>query len=106
MRFEMNDTSAKILEIIKSIPEGKVMTYGQIAACAGYPGGARQVVRLLHIYSEKFNLPWHRVINSKGLIAIKKPEGHFIQKQLLIKEGVEIDENGKINLDKYLYTYI
>ena len=46
------------------------MTYGQIATLAGSPRGARQVVRVLHTLSEKYKLPWHRVINSKGEISI------------------------------------
>ncbi len=100
----MTDGSKKIIEIIKSIPNGKVMTYGQVGALAGYANGARQVVRILHTCSEKYNLPWHRVINSKGMVAIKSPEGYMMQKTLLEREGVVISENGEIDLNQYLYT--
>jgi len=100
----MTENSKRIIDIISSIPRGKVMTYGQVAAYAGDPRGARQVVRALHVYSEKFNLPWHRVINSKGLIAIKSPEGFLMQKHLLEEEGIEISDTGKIDLKIYLHS--
>ncbi len=86
----------KVIEIIKKIPEGKVTSYGAVAACAGSPRSARQVVRILHSSSEKYNLPWHRVINSRGYIAIKDPEGFAEQKALLEMEGVFLDASGQI----------
>ena len=86
----------KVIEILKKIPEGKVTSYGAVAACAGCPRSARQVVRILHSSSEKYNLPWHRVINSRGYIAIKDPEGFAEQKALLEMEGVFSDASGQI----------
>ena len=77
------------------------MTYGQIAALAGNPKGTRQVVRVLHSMSVKHRLPWHRVVNSKGMIAIKDPEGAMMQKVLLESEGVLIGRNGSIDLSRY-----
>ncbi|MFX1494230.1 MAG: MGMT family protein, partial [Promethearchaeota archaeon] len=58
--------SQNIRELIKQIPYGRIATYGQIAAFAGNPRAARQVAWILHSCSKKDNLPWHRVINSKG----------------------------------------
>ena len=49
------------------------------------------------------DLPWHRVINAKGEIAIKDDESHFVQVALLKSEGIEIDENERINVEKYRY---
>lgn len=97
----MEDFTHRVIEIIKNIPSGKVMTYGQIAAAAGSPRAARQVVRVLHSLSEKYKLPWHRVINSKGQIGIKDYEGHELQRMILISEGVNIAEDGTIDLGKY-----
>ncbi len=85
------------VEVIKNIPEGKVATYGQIAALAGNPRGARQVVRVLHSSSRKEGLPWHRVINCKGMISLTG-EGYDIQRSLLEAEGVVFDDKGKIDL--------
>ncbi len=78
-----------VLQIIKKIKKGKVMTYGQIAALAGNPKGTRQVVRILHSMSAKYKLPWHRVVNSKGTISIKDGESALMQKVLLDEESVD-----------------
>jgi methylated-DNA-protein-cysteine methyltransferase-like protein len=85
------------IEVISNIPAGKVATYGQVATLAGNPRGARQVVRVLHSSSRKEGLPWHRVINSKGTISLKR-EGGYIQRSLLEAEGIIFDVKGKVNL--------
>lgn len=92
----------KVIAIIKQIPKAKVATYGQITMMAGNYRGARQVVRVLHSMSEKEGLPWHRVINSKGTISLTG-EGYRIQKQLLKAEGITLDEQGKIDFDRFLW---
>lgn len=99
----MNPFTEKTIRIIKSIPEGKIMTYGQIARVAGSPSGARQVVRILHSMSRAYDLPWHRVINAKGEIAVKDEESHFTQVSLLKSEGIEMDRNNRINTEQYRY---
>lgn len=88
---------------IASIPRGKVATYGQIAAIAGNPRAARQVVRVLHTSSEKENLPWHRVINSKGKISLNPGFGYELQKTLLQKEGVQFEDKDIVDFHKYLW---
>ncbi len=97
----MTPFTAKVIEIIRNIPEGRVMTYGQIAAQAGSPRAARQVVRILHSMSKKHCLPWHRVINAKGQIALQDDESYNEQLLSLEAEGVEIGLNGVIDLKKY-----
>ncbi|MFH1699235.1 MAG: MGMT family protein [Candidatus Zixiibacteriota bacterium] len=94
----------KVVEIIKKIPRGKVATYGLIAALAGSPRAARQVVRALHASSRKEKLPWHRVINSQGKIGLKPGEGYELQRQLLLDEGVIFRENDSVDLDIYLWS--
>ncbi|MFY4776128.1 MGMT family protein [Metabacillus sp. RGM 3146] len=98
----MKPFTERAIAIIKEIPEGKVMTYGQIAALAGSPRGARQIVRILHSMSRKYSLPWHRVINSKGEVAIKDDEGSFSQKALLQAEGIVIQQSC-IDLETFQY---
>ena len=88
---------------IKKIPSGKVATYGQIAAMAGSPRGARQVVRALHSSSDKEGLPWHRVINSQGMISLPPGRGFELQRQLLEDEGVEFDRKGRVDLKRFLW---
>ncbi|MCC3355485.1 MGMT family protein [Bacillus sp. REN16] len=98
----MKPFTENVIQIIKQIPPGKVMTYGQIAKIAGSPRGARQVVRVLHSMSKKYNLPWFRVINSKGEIAIRDEETHDAQIIFLEDEGVEVVD-GAVELSKYQY---
>lgn len=93
----------RVVDIIKKVPYGKVATYGQIAAYAGNPRAARQVSYILHSSSGKENLPWHRVINSKGGISLRPRHGYELQKQLLKKEGIKFTKNDTIDLKKFLW---
>ena len=93
----------RVIDIIKSIPKGKIATYGQIAALAGNPRGARMVVRVLHTSSKKENLPWHRVINSKGKISLPPGSGFELQKALLKKEGIVFKEVDSVDLKRFLW---
>jgi methylated-DNA-protein-cysteine methyltransferase related protein len=99
----MQPFTERVVEIIKNIPEGKVMTYGQIAREAGSPRAARQVVRALHSMSRKHRLPWHRVVNAKGQIALKENDSYTEQLFSLESEGIQIGLNGIIDLEKYQY---
>jgi methylated-DNA-protein-cysteine methyltransferase-like protein len=92
-----------IITIIQNIPNGKVLTYGRIAKLAGNPRAARQVAWTLNSSTEKYGLPWHRVINSKGLVALKSEEGRNQQKYLLLKEGIEFIDEFRIDLSRYLW---
>lgn len=95
--------SKRAIQLIKAIPEGKVATYGLIAALAGNPRAARGVTWLLHSSSEKYTLPWHRVINAKGQISFSPLSSSYsLQKELLEQEGIIII-NGHIDLKKYLW---
>ena len=98
----MEPFTKKAIAVIQCIPSGSVMTYGQIAAHAGSPRGARQVARLLHSMSSKYQLPWHRVINAEGRISIQDGIHREIQEELLQAEGVEINDS-KIDLTKFRF---
>lgn len=89
--------------IIGQIPPGMVTTYGLIASYAGNRSGARQVARILYSSSEKYALPWHRVVNRHGEISPRSSMGHLFQRQLLEEEGVVFTEKGKIDLANYLW---
>ncbi|MBN2362911.1 MGMT family protein [candidate division WOR-3 bacterium] len=99
----MEEFTLVVAEIIKMIPAGKVMTYKQIAFCAGSPGSARQVARILHSCSEKYSLPWHRVINSMGKISFTEKRAYSLQKKMLSKEGIVFDKEGKIDLEEFSF---
>lgn len=100
----MQKFTEKTIQIIKDIPPGKVMSYGQIAAQAGSPRGSRQVARVLHSMSAKFGLPWHRVVNAEGRVVLSDEEARHTQLVLLRAEGVEIDGNGKIDLQRFRHN--
>ncbi len=92
-----------VISIIKQIPKGKVATYGLIAKLSGNSKASRQISFILNSCSEKYNLPWYRVINSKGQISLKKNYGYELQKELLENEGVVFDEKDCVDLNKYLW---
>ena len=92
--------TSRAITVIRAIPAGKVATYGQIAALAGSPGGARQIVRILHSLSAREGLPWHRVINSRGEIALPEGGGREAQRAALKTEGVRIDARGRIDMTR------
>lgn len=95
--------TADIIDAIAAIPSGRVATYGGIAALAGNPRAARQVVRVLHIYTEKESLPWHRVINGQGRIALPRGGGFAEQRRLLQAEEVAVDDQGRVDLARFLW---
>ncbi len=91
-----------ILATIQRIPRGKVASYSQVALVAGWPGRARLVARVLgDVPSEFEGLPWFRVINAQGRIAIPESSpGHLQQQRLLKAEGV-VFLNGRVSFDKH-----
>jgi methylated-DNA-protein-cysteine methyltransferase-like protein len=95
--------SETVIQLIKNIPFGKVSTYGALAKQAGSPRAARQVSWLLHSSSKKHNLPWHRVINSKGEIAMKDVAAKEMQRDLLLEEGVGFLKIYRVDLNNFLW---
>ncbi len=98
-----SEFTQEVIKIIKSIPQGKVLTYGMVAKLAGNPRAARQVSWVLHSSSKKYDLPWHRVINSKGLITLNSDEDRYYQKNLLKEEGIKFKNEFGIDLKEYLW---
>ena len=86
----------RIKIVIKAIPHGEVMGYGEVGDAAGFPRSARTVSWVLKTSSEKDGLPWHRVVNKERRIAIKNPDGHHLQRALLESEGWKFDKTGKM----------
>jgi methylated-DNA-protein-cysteine methyltransferase-like protein len=90
-----------IWQVVNSIPKGKVATYGQVAAIAGYPQHARLVGNVLKKLPKDTSLPWHRVINAQGKISFPvDSEAYKRQRSLLEQEGIKF-LNGKLSLKQY-----
>jgi len=96
-----SETTKRIQDIILHIPRGRVLSYGEAAALAGLPNGARQVVRVLHSSAEKEGLPWQRLLRKDGSIALPRGGGFELQKALLEDEGVEVTAAGKVDMLRF-----
>lgn len=93
-----NPFSSEVIRIVALIPEGRVMTYGQIAALAGNARAARIVGGIAH-FSDP-SLPWQRVVNKRGGLASGYPGGRLGHKQHLEAEGVKVmGEDGDYYVD-------
>lgn len=95
----------KVYDVVKKVPKGKVITYGQIAFMVGSPRAARIVGGALHRNPEPGITPCHRVVNREGRLAPAFAFGGLDeQRRLLEQEGVEVSEDGYVDLHKYLWN--
>ena len=76
-----------VYELMAQLPDDTVTTYGDLAAFAGHPYAARRVGEIAHGGPEE--LPWHRLVNCKGGLAVGFPGGQAVQRQLLEHDGVD-----------------
>ena len=102
MKMDLEEFRQGVYNIVAQIPQGKVMTYGQIAILLGYPDYARQVGHALHGASLSLNLPCHRVVNAQGRTA----PGWQQQPELLRKEGVVFKRNGHVDMTISLWRQL
>ncbi len=90
-----------VYKLVRDIPRGRVMSYGQIATILGVPRAARAVGYAMRGCTDP-RVPWHRVINSKGEISGKGGgERPLLQRGLLEGEGVAFDANDACDLKRY-----
>ncbi len=92
----------RVYAVVRAIPRGRVMTYGQVASAAGMPRAARLVGTALRVALSATPLPWQRVVGQRrpgfAAISIKDPVGGAMQRKLLMKEGVRFTDTGAIDL--------
>jgi methylated-DNA-protein-cysteine methyltransferase related protein len=101
----MSEFSKKVIDIVCMVPQGKVVSYGQVALMAGVPRAARQVGRILHLFGDGPGVPWWRVINNTGRISTKCPEHTpLIQKSLLESEGIIVSADFEIDMGIYRFA--
>ena len=96
----------RIYDVVRLIPKGKVATYGQVATAAGNPRWSRVVGYALHVNPDPKTIKCHRVVDRNGRLS---PAfvfgGSNAQAELLKAEGVEVSEDGHVDLKKYLWHF-
>ena len=97
---------SRYYRVVSRIPRGRVATYGQVALVAGAPRAARQVgYALSALRGTRHRVPWQRVLGSRSrthaAISILDPMGSAVQRALLEAEGVEVDDRGRVSLERF-----
>lgn len=95
-------TFEKIYEVVRKIPRGRVASYGQIAAMAGNPRWSRVVGYALHVNPDPEGIPCYRVVTKDGGLSEAFAFGGInVQRELLERDGVRFDENGRVPMELY-----
>ena len=99
----------RVWDLVRRVPPGRVVTYGQVAALVNPPKGI--TTRNYLAFGPRWvggamarcpeDVPWHRVVNARGMISQRRSGGGSEQRLRLEAEGVVFDERGRIPLDQY-----
>ena len=98
----MSIFSQSVYEYLRTIPKGKVVTYGQVARAIGNPHGARAVGNALHANPNPDYYPCYKVVNSNGKLAKHFSLGITEQRKRLEKDGIVVNDD-KVDLKVYQY---
>ncbi|MCB1043897.1 MAG: methylated-DNA--[protein]-cysteine S-methyltransferase [Acidobacteria bacterium] len=97
-----NEWNESVWAMVRMVPFGHVASYGQIAALLGQPRKARHVAKALGETPAGLEVPWYRIVNHKGFIALAdRSEAALVQKARLEAEGVVVSGEGRINLRQF-----
>jgi methylated-DNA-protein-cysteine methyltransferase related protein len=91
-----------VYKLVKKIPRGRVITYGQLAKALRLPGGARTAGRAMAACPSGQGVPWHRVVGAGGALLIREPYAS-LQRKLLESEGLELAERRILGFKAYLW---
>ena len=96
----------RVRAVVAFIPPGRLSTYGQVADWIGAYGCARQVGWALRRLSLPTQVPWQRVVNGQGRISmsLSREGSDWIQRELLIAEGIPVDLEGRLPLKRFLWA--
>jgi len=102
-----------VVKIVREIPKGQVVSYGQVALYAGIPKAARQVGWILNRFGDNSiealtvpnqQIPWWRVVNNSGRVSIKGSKySANVQKELLVSEGIKVKKDLTFDIEKYRF---
>ena len=106
MKQKAGEFSKKVIELALTIPEGRVTTYGLLAAAAGgHPMLSRMITHILGKSNQVDQIPFHRIVYSSGKIW-SDPKYDKWRAKLYKKEGIKIDKNNKIiDFEKIIYSF-
>jgi len=91
----------RIYQVVRKIPRGRVATYGQIAKIVDRCTG-RMVGYAMAALPYGIDVPWHRVINTKGEISLRaRGDGALRQRRILQAEGIRFDQKGRVKLERF-----
>lgn len=100
---------ARVWDLVRTVPEGMVVTYGQVAGMIEPPKGL--ITRQYLAFAARWvgsamahcpeDVPWHRVVNAQGKISVRPSGSHLRQRERLEAEGVRFDSAGRIDFNKY-----
>ncbi len=93
----------RVYDAVRSVPRGRIVSYGGVAALLGQPRAARGVGHALHLLPDESDVPWWRVLNRNGEISLPGTRGSVVQKKLLHKEGVRFNRAGRADWTKYAW---
>ena len=91
-----------VYRLVRRVPRGKVVTYGQVAALLGFPRRSRAVGKALSTLTEADveRVPWQRVVNASGGVSSRAGYHAEAQRELLEREGVAFDRGGKVDMER------
>jgi methylated-DNA-protein-cysteine methyltransferase-like protein len=99
------DFRHRVWAFVRSVPAGRVVTYGQVAAHLGAPFAARAVGSVLHTTPRSAEVPCQRVVNRWGRLAPTYGDGGFEQHRMeLLADGVEVRPDYTVDLDVYRWN--
>jgi methylated-DNA-protein-cysteine methyltransferase related protein len=90
----------RIYAVVRRIPRGRVATYGEVAAKAGFPHAPRLAGYALYALPPGTSLPWHRVVGAGGRLSPRAGGGEVVQRRRLLAEGVAF-RAGRVDLRRH-----
>ena len=95
-----NDFFQQVYELVREIPAGRVVSYGQVARLLGKPRGARSVGWAMRALRPNSGVPWQRVVGASGNLSLSGRSG-TLQRALLEAEGIQFDGSGTIPMERF-----
>lgn len=104
--MQPGEFSKKVIELAKTIPSGRVTTYGLLAISAGgHPMTAQMITHILGKSPDSDKIPFHRIVYANGKIW-SSAKYDKIRKKLYKEEGIKLDKNNRIiDFEKLVYTF-